>query len=85
MSAQSAQLFRSANYLFSVGKGDPAMGTPGYVGKLRSNFYGSEYNIFDHGENPASKPPIEKVRTQQGGILFVRVKALNNTGNFTFR
>lgn len=27
----------------------------GYIGKLRSNFLGTEFNIFDWGENPKKK------------------------------
>ena len=41
-----------------------------YLGKLRANFSGTEFNIYDHGENPSKAKQIEKVRKQLGVIVI---------------
>jgi tubby-related protein 1 len=54
----------------------------GYLGKLRSNFLGTEFNIFDDGENPKnSKLPQEKIRNQYGAILYVTEISNNQESN----
>lgn len=44
--------------------GDKAKkGSKGYLGKLRSNFLGTEFYIFDDGKNPKSAKNLEEVRS----------------------
>jgi hypothetical protein len=44
----------------------------GFLGKVRSNFLGTEFNIYDHGANPNKKKlPDEKIRIIHGSILYV--------------
>lgn len=43
---------KTSNYLLSMGEGDLNREGPNYLGKLRSNFVGTEFQIFDNGENP---------------------------------
>ena len=40
----------------------------GYIGKVRSNFLGTEFYIFDTGENPDKAKSAEEIRTQHGVI-----------------
>ena len=37
-------------------------GTQGYLGKLRSNFLGTEFYIYDTGKNPGKAKNFEEVR-----------------------
>ena len=37
----------------------------------RSNFIGTEFNIYDSGENPKNSMEIEKVREQLGVAIYV--------------
>ena len=41
-----------SSYLVSMDKRDLAKDSPAYLGKLRSNFLGTEYTLFDSGESP---------------------------------
>ncbi|GLD94521.1 hypothetical protein PINS_up003132 [Pythium insidiosum] len=44
---------RTSNYLISMQRGDLSRhGTENYLGKLRSNFFGTEFAIYDNGSNP---------------------------------
>ena len=42
----------TGNYLLSVDHEHPNLKNDGYIGKLRSNFFGSQYNIYATGDNP---------------------------------
>ncbi len=41
------------------------------IGFLRSNFFGTEFNIWDRGLNPKKTNLSEKVREQLGVVLYV--------------
>lgn len=40
----------------------------GYLGKVRSNFLGTEFLIFDTGANPKNTKNEDDVRSQQGVV-----------------
>jgi len=44
--------------------------SPYFLGKLRSNFLGTEFNVWDHGENPKKASNMEKVREQLGVVMY---------------
>lgn len=71
MTGQKMQLMRSAHYIITLESHTMAKKAPGYLGKLRSNLAGCEYNLFNKGENPKSKKPIEQIRNQIGAIVYV--------------
>ena len=39
---------------------------------IRSNFLGTEFNLWDHGENPKRSNNLTKIREQIGVIMYVR-------------
>jgi hypothetical protein len=43
---------KTSNYLISKNQNDLSRSGPSYMGKLRSNFLGTEFTIYDKGENP---------------------------------
>jgi hypothetical protein len=71
LSGQKMQLMRSAHYNITLEHEDMEKNLPGYLGKLRSDLAGSEFNMFDRGENPSAVVPIDQVRKQIGAIIYV--------------
>jgi len=61
----------SAHYIISLEQVDMTKKAPGYLGKVRADSTGTEYNVFDHGENPSGGFPIERVRAQLGAVYYV--------------
>jgi tubby and related proteins len=49
----------TSNYMISVDQEKLKKGTKGYLGKLRSNFLGTEFYIYDDGENPKKAKNFE--------------------------
>ncbi len=72
LTAKRVSFVRSSHYVITIGACDFVRSSPECLGKLRSNSAGTEYNVFDHGENPDSSYPLSKIRTQLGSIIFVR-------------
>lgn len=44
----------TGKYLFSVDPKNISEKSKSYVGKLRSNISGSNFNLYDHGQDPSS-------------------------------
>ena len=62
---------KTSNYIISLSDKDFDRKSENCVGKLRSNFVGTEFMLFDDGENPKKSKTIdpEKFRKQ---LLYVR-------------
>jgi tubby-related protein 1 len=45
-------------------------GSKGYLGKVRSNFLGTEFYLYDDGNNPKKAKSIEGVREQLGLVEY---------------
>lgn len=52
----------TSNYMISIDQDKLKKGTKGYLGKLRSNFLGTEFYIYDDGENPKKAKSQDEVR-----------------------
>lgn len=58
----------------------------GILGKLRSNFLGTEYQIYDHGKNPEYDDALheeihdEEIRIELGAILYANSTSLGSKG-----
>jgi len=61
---------KTSNYLITYNKDICSKKAPFYLGKLRSNFLGTEFNLWDHGENPKDTNDLNKVREQMGVIVY---------------
>lgn len=70
MISEKEQVLRSAYYLITMDKTKMTRKSLGYVGKLRSNLSGDEFNLFGEGENPETKLKPEFIRTQQAAIIY---------------
>ncbi|KAJ1445202.1 Tub family-domain-containing protein [Pelagophyceae sp. CCMP2097] len=66
---------KTSNYLISMGEHDLKRNSPNYIGKLRANFAGTEFQIFDAGWNPKDLEPDadddrDKSRAELGAIIY---------------
>lgn len=48
--------------MISIDESKMKKNTKGYLGKLRSNFLGTEFYIYDSGENPKKAKNLDEVR-----------------------
>lgn len=71
MTGQKLNMFGSAHYILTLETENMTKEGPGYLGKLRGNSPGTEYNIFGPGANPSTKMAIEMLRPQFAGLLYV--------------
>lgn len=52
----------TSNYMITIDQNKFAKGNNGYLGKVRSNFLGTEFYIFDNKENPKKSAKKEDMR-----------------------
>eukprot|EP00351_Strombidinopsis_sp_SopsisLIS2011_P000283 CAMPEP_0116872992 /NCGR_PEP_ID=MMETSP0463-20121206/3939_1 /TAXON_ID=181622 /ORGANISM="Strombidinopsis sp, Strain SopsisLIS2011" /LENGTH=105 /DNA_ID=CAMNT_0004514161 /DNA_START=1592 /DNA_END=1909 /DNA_ORIENTATION=- len=60
----------TSNYMISLDQEKLKKGTNGYLGKVRSNFLGTEFYLYDTGENPGKAKQAEQIREQHGVIQY---------------
>lgn len=70
LSARKRKKNKSSNYLLSLEKTDLARDSPNFFGKLRANFLGTEFVMFDGGDNPKNAKEPQSVRHELGAILY---------------
>ena len=49
MSGKKAAFNKTSNYVVSMDRSDFSKDKPTYIGKCRSNFLGTEFNLYDNG------------------------------------
>lgn len=54
-------------------------GTKGYLGKVRSNFLGTEFYLYDDGDNPKKAKNFDSIR-QEHGIVEYETNVLGSKG-----
>jgi tubby-related protein 1 len=76
----------TSNYLISMGRNDfDNRHSPNVLGKLRSNFLGTEYTIYDGGRNPQYESSNDdegdgKIRCELGAIFYAASTTLGSKG-----
>lgn len=65
----------TSNYLISMAEGDLNRSSGNFLGKLRSNFVGTEFQIFDDGLNPRDVEPedasaLSRIRRELGAVFY---------------
>ncbi|KAH3745181.1 tubby protein-like [Pelomyxa schiedti] len=68
LSARKRKRSKSSNYLISTDPADLARLSGKYVGKVRSNFMGTEFNVYDSGDNP--KHHTSSPRSELAAITY---------------
>jgi len=69
----------TSNYMITIDQNKFAKGNNGYLGKVRSNFLGTEFYIFDNKENPKKCTNKEDMR-QQHGVVQYETNVLGSKG-----
>jgi len=72
LAARKRKKSKSSNYLVSLDKNDLSRDSPNFMGKLRSNFVGTEFVMYDKGKAPAVDGSAVEgdVRQELGVILY---------------
>ena len=76
LAARKRKKNKSSNYLISLDKDDLTRQSENFFGKLRSNFLGTEFSLYDKGANPEKLEQSQRdssgaeVRQELGTILF---------------
>ena len=52
----------TSNYMIKIDQNKFVKDNNGYLGKVRSNFLGTEFNIFDSGKNPKDAKTKAEIR-----------------------
>mmetsp|Transcript_8963 Transcript_8963/g.20525 ORF Transcript_8963/g.20525 Transcript_8963/m.20525 type:complete len:486 (+) Transcript_8963:90-1547(+) len=63
---------KQSTYLISTDEKDLARKSDNYTGKVKSNFVGTEFTIYDNGKNPTRKKEDAEVRVELGVIQYDR-------------
>jgi len=61
---------KTSNYMISMDQDKAGKSGSGYLGKVRSNFLGTEFSVFDDGANPDKARTPESVRCQHGVVQY---------------
>jgi hypothetical protein len=64
---------KTSNYLISMGEGDMNRDGVNYLGKLRSNFVGTEFQVFDNGISPKEAgmdDSSSSIRKELGSVIY---------------
>jgi tubby and related proteins len=82
MVAKKRQNNKTANYLISVDKRDASRDSASYVGKVRANFVGTEFTIYDDGQSPESRGHASSATQlrQELGIVNYASNVLGSRG-----
>ncbi|KAM3129701.1 hypothetical protein pb186bvf_018214 [Paramecium bursaria] len=69
MSAKKRACNNTSNYLIAMSKSDMTA-KQNFLGKVRSNFIGTEFILYDSGKNPKKTKHPEEFRQQLGVVLY---------------
>ena len=58
----------TSNYMITIDQQKFAKDANGYLGKVRSNFLGTEFYIYDAKENPKKAAAKEEMRQSMGVV-----------------
>ena len=70
---------QTSNYMITIEQKKFEKDSNGYLGKVRSNFLGTEFCLFDSKENPKKTAPNEEPR-QQLGVVQYETNVLGSKG-----
>ena len=73
LGARKRKKSKSSNYLISVDATDLSRKGENFIGKLRANFVGTSFTVFDNGVNPTVRealPDGSNVREELAGVMY---------------
>jgi tubby-related protein 1 len=71
---------QTSNYLISMNQDELSTRNPAYLGKLRSNFLGTQFVIYDTGLDPAKKTATPETIREELGVALYESNLLTNKG-----
>ena len=71
LSSQKINIIGSAHYVIGMNSLNLTKKSKGYLGKVRTDTSGTEYNVFGPGESPNKKLSPDKTRDQFAAIYYV--------------
>ena len=79
-SAKKVVMNTTSNYVISMKKNEfSTRNREVFLGKVRSNFLGTEFILFDEGQNPKKCKDTSLIRTQLG-IVYYESHIMQNKG-----
>ena len=72
LASQKMNAIGTAHYNITTEWDNMDKETPGYLGKLRADLAGVEYNLFGVGQNPSRHLPEQMLREQLGAVYYVK-------------
>lgn len=70
MSAKKRACNNTSNYLVSMNRNDLNRKSFNFLGKVRSNFMGTEFTLYDHGEDPKKVKNKDLARSELGMVFY---------------
>jgi len=70
----------TSKYVISTDSNQMEKSTSGYLGKVRSNFLGTEFSIFDNGKSPKKATPAKNNLRYQQGVVQYETNVLGSKG-----
>lgn len=61
---------KTSNYLITLDQDNLKKKGQGFLGKLRANFMGTEFVVYDQGENPKKTKNIDLTRRELASVLY---------------
>merc|ERR1719482_2012483 len=80
LAARKRKKNKSSNYLISLDKDDLNRHSGNFFGKLRSNFIGTEFSLYDKGVNPEKDSSDEEHVRQELGTILYKQNVLGSRG-----
>ena len=71
---------QTSNYLISMNQDELSTRNPAYLGKLRSNFLGTQFVIYDTGLDPSKKAATPETIREELGVTLYESNLLTNKG-----
>ena len=61
---------KTSNYMITLDQDNLKRKGKGYLGKVRSNFMGTEFYVYDHGEAHSKAKGGEDIRKEMAAVLY---------------
>ena len=71
---------QTSNYMITIDQDKFKKDGNGYLGKVRSNFLGTEFYLFDSKENPKKVKDVKEDARQQHGVVQYETNVLGSKG-----
>jgi tubby and related proteins len=70
MVANKRAFKKTSNYILSMNRKSPEKKNEDFLGKVRSNFLGTEFILYDKGLNPTKTSIHKQMRMETGSVLY---------------